>query len=182
MKLKLSILIGALLALSILLSGCATGLTPSSWPALTADANNAYVAAGPSRRSSGKGGSTPAGAGAASSAACAEGRANAARPNNRWVNTVQLPWEGKSSPARLKTEVRASPTCRASAPRRAGRAMKSRSEPGRTSASRAFMAARSSRLARLRLTAFPIVSPTLTQMRVPPPSAGATYNITSGCA
>jgi outer membrane protein assembly factor BamB len=47
MKKKILILIGAMLALAITLGGCATGLTPSSWPGVTVDADNAYIAAGP---------------------------------------------------------------------------------------------------------------------------------------
>jgi len=47
MKIKYLILIGLLLALTVMLSGCATGLTASSWPGMTADANNAYIAGGP---------------------------------------------------------------------------------------------------------------------------------------
>jgi hypothetical protein len=46
MKTKFLILIFGLLALSLLLGGCATGLTPSAWPSITTDANNAYIAAG----------------------------------------------------------------------------------------------------------------------------------------
>ncbi len=39
-------LIGLLLGLAMILGGCATGLTASSWPGVTADANNAYLAGG----------------------------------------------------------------------------------------------------------------------------------------
>jgi outer membrane protein assembly factor BamB len=46
MKKKLFLLIGILLAASLVLSGCAAGLTASSWPAAIADANNAYLAGG----------------------------------------------------------------------------------------------------------------------------------------
>ena len=47
MKTKFLVLVGALLILSVVLSGCATGLTASSWPGVTADATNAYIAGGP---------------------------------------------------------------------------------------------------------------------------------------
>jgi eukaryotic-like serine/threonine-protein kinase len=47
MKTKYLVLIGLLLSLGVVLSGCATGLTASSWPGITADAKNAYVAGGP---------------------------------------------------------------------------------------------------------------------------------------
>jgi outer membrane protein assembly factor BamB len=47
MKTKYLILIGVLLILAVILSGCASGLTASSWPGVTADANNAYIAGGP---------------------------------------------------------------------------------------------------------------------------------------
>jgi len=47
MKKKYLILIGLLLALAVVLGGCATGLTASSWPGVTADADNAYIAGGP---------------------------------------------------------------------------------------------------------------------------------------
>jgi eukaryotic-like serine/threonine-protein kinase len=47
MKTKYIILTGLLLVLAVALGGCATGLTASSWPSLTADANNAYLAGGP---------------------------------------------------------------------------------------------------------------------------------------
>jgi len=46
MKKKALILIGALLIISLLLSGCASGLSAFSWPSVIADANNAYVAGG----------------------------------------------------------------------------------------------------------------------------------------
>ena len=47
MKTKYVVMIAALVALAVFLSGCATGLTPSSWPGITADAENAYIAGGP---------------------------------------------------------------------------------------------------------------------------------------
>jgi len=47
MKKKYLFLIGLLLPLAVVLSGCAAGLTASSWPAMTADAKNAYLAGGP---------------------------------------------------------------------------------------------------------------------------------------
>ncbi|MBE3068004.1 MAG: PQQ-binding-like beta-propeller repeat protein [Chloroflexi bacterium] len=47
MKTKYLVLIGLLLALAVVLGGCATGLTASSWPGVTADADNAYIAGGP---------------------------------------------------------------------------------------------------------------------------------------
>ncbi len=47
MKKKFLFLIGLLLALAVLLGGCATGLSASSWPGVTADADNAYIAGGP---------------------------------------------------------------------------------------------------------------------------------------
>ncbi len=47
MKTKYLVLIGLLLALSVLLGGCATGLVASSWPGVTVDAENAYIAGGP---------------------------------------------------------------------------------------------------------------------------------------
>ncbi len=47
MKTKYKILIGLLLVLAVTLSGCATGLTASSWTGVTADAEYAYVAGGP---------------------------------------------------------------------------------------------------------------------------------------
>lgn len=46
MKTKYLILIGLLLTLGVILSGCAGGLTPTSWPGMTADAKNAYIAGG----------------------------------------------------------------------------------------------------------------------------------------
>ena len=47
MKTKYLLLIGLALILAGLLGGCATGLTASSWPGVTADATNAYIAGGP---------------------------------------------------------------------------------------------------------------------------------------
>ena len=47
MKTKYLLLIGLMLALAVVLGGCATGLTASSWPGVSADANNAYIAQGP---------------------------------------------------------------------------------------------------------------------------------------
>jgi outer membrane protein assembly factor BamB len=47
MKTKIIFLIGLLLVMALLLGGCASGLTASSWPGITADANNAYVSGGP---------------------------------------------------------------------------------------------------------------------------------------
>ncbi|MGA2503067.1 MAG: PQQ-binding-like beta-propeller repeat protein [Anaerolineales bacterium] len=44
MKTKYLLLIGLALVLGGLLGGCATGLTASSWPGVTADKNNAYIA------------------------------------------------------------------------------------------------------------------------------------------
>ena len=46
MKTKYLILIGALLILAVVLSGCASGLTASSWSGVTADNKNAYIAGG----------------------------------------------------------------------------------------------------------------------------------------
>jgi outer membrane protein assembly factor BamB len=46
MKTKYLILIGLLLALIVILSGCAGGLTASGWPGITTDAKNAYIAGG----------------------------------------------------------------------------------------------------------------------------------------
>ena len=46
MKTKYLVLIGLLLLLAVVLSGCATGLTASGWPGMTADAKNAYLAGG----------------------------------------------------------------------------------------------------------------------------------------
>src|SRR5512142_1486795 len=40
--------ISAILLASVLLSACSTGATSSSWPGLTADKDNAYLANGPS--------------------------------------------------------------------------------------------------------------------------------------
>ena len=47
MKTKYLVLIGLLLTLAVVLSGCASGLTASAWPGVTADATNAYIAGGP---------------------------------------------------------------------------------------------------------------------------------------
>lgn len=47
MKTKILFPIVALVALSVLLGGCATGLAASSWPGVTADSQYAYVAGGP---------------------------------------------------------------------------------------------------------------------------------------
>lgn len=47
MKIKIFIMLGLLLALVAVLSGCATGMTAASWPGTTVDANNAYIAGGP---------------------------------------------------------------------------------------------------------------------------------------
>jgi outer membrane protein assembly factor BamB len=47
MKTKYLVLIGLLLALGVILGGCATGLTASSWPGMAADANYVYLAGGP---------------------------------------------------------------------------------------------------------------------------------------
>jgi outer membrane protein assembly factor BamB len=47
MKTKYLVLIGLMLFLAVVLGGCATGLTASSWPGVTADAANAYIAGGP---------------------------------------------------------------------------------------------------------------------------------------
>ena len=47
MNKKYLVLIGLLLPLAVVLSGCAAGLTASAWPAMTADAKNAYLAGGP---------------------------------------------------------------------------------------------------------------------------------------
>jgi eukaryotic-like serine/threonine-protein kinase len=46
MKKKYLVLIGLLLLLAMVLSGCATGMTASGWPGMTADARNAYIAGG----------------------------------------------------------------------------------------------------------------------------------------
>ncbi|MGA2488855.1 MAG: PQQ-binding-like beta-propeller repeat protein [Anaerolineales bacterium] len=46
MKAKYLVFIGLLLALTMVLSGCASGLTASAWPAMTADAKYAYLAGG----------------------------------------------------------------------------------------------------------------------------------------
>jgi eukaryotic-like serine/threonine-protein kinase len=47
MKTKYILLIGLLAILAVVLTGCATGLTATSWPGVTADANYAYIAGGP---------------------------------------------------------------------------------------------------------------------------------------
>ena len=47
MKTKYLVLIGLLLTLALVLGGCATGLTASSWSGVTTDADNAYIAGGP---------------------------------------------------------------------------------------------------------------------------------------
>ena len=47
MKTKYLILLGVALVLAIVLGGCTSGLTASSWSGVTADANNAYIAGGP---------------------------------------------------------------------------------------------------------------------------------------
>jgi len=47
MKTKYLLLIGLALAMAVVLGGCATGLSASSWPGVTADATNAYIAGGP---------------------------------------------------------------------------------------------------------------------------------------
>jgi outer membrane protein assembly factor BamB len=47
MKNKNIALFGLLLALGVILSGCATGMTPSGWTGMTVDAKNAYVSGGP---------------------------------------------------------------------------------------------------------------------------------------
>jgi outer membrane protein assembly factor BamB len=47
MKIKNFVLIGLLFILAVILSGCATGLTASGWPGMTADAKNVYLAGGP---------------------------------------------------------------------------------------------------------------------------------------
>jgi len=47
MKIKYLFLTGLLLALAVVMSGCATGLTASGWPSMTADAINVYIAGGP---------------------------------------------------------------------------------------------------------------------------------------
>ena len=47
MKKKYLVLIGLLLPVAVVLSGCAAGLTASAWPAMTTDAKNAYLAGGP---------------------------------------------------------------------------------------------------------------------------------------
>jgi outer membrane protein assembly factor BamB len=47
MKIKHLVFISLLLALVVILSGCASGLTASGWPAITADTTSAYLAGGP---------------------------------------------------------------------------------------------------------------------------------------
>lgn len=47
MKTKFILPLAALLALSIFLGGCATGMTPSSWAGMTADAERVYISGGP---------------------------------------------------------------------------------------------------------------------------------------
>jgi outer membrane protein assembly factor BamB len=47
MKKKYLVLIGLLLTLAVVTSGCAAGLTAGSWPGMTVDADNAYLAGGP---------------------------------------------------------------------------------------------------------------------------------------
>ena len=47
MKTKYLVLAGLLLVLAVGLGGCASGLTAGGWPAMTADANTAYLAGGP---------------------------------------------------------------------------------------------------------------------------------------
>ena len=47
MNKKYLVLLGLLLPLAVILSGCAGGLTASSWPAMTTDVKNAYLAGGP---------------------------------------------------------------------------------------------------------------------------------------
>ncbi len=47
MKIRYLVPTSLLLALAVVLSGCATGLTAAGWPGMTADAANAYVAGGP---------------------------------------------------------------------------------------------------------------------------------------
>jgi outer membrane protein assembly factor BamB len=44
LKVKITFLVLSSLALALLLSGCATGLTPSSWPGIASDGNAAFVA------------------------------------------------------------------------------------------------------------------------------------------
>jgi outer membrane protein assembly factor BamB len=46
MKKKYLVLTGLLLFLALVLSGCATGMSASGWPGMTADAKNAYIAGG----------------------------------------------------------------------------------------------------------------------------------------
>ena len=47
MNKKYLVFLGLLLPLALVLSGCAAGLTAAAWPAMTADAKNAYLAGGP---------------------------------------------------------------------------------------------------------------------------------------
>ena len=47
MRKKHLLLICLFTALAVILGGCATGLTASSWPGITADATNAYISGGP---------------------------------------------------------------------------------------------------------------------------------------
>lgn len=44
---KTLIILVSLIGLVIILAGCATGLTPSSWPGMVVDSNNVYIAGGP---------------------------------------------------------------------------------------------------------------------------------------
>jgi eukaryotic-like serine/threonine-protein kinase len=47
MKTKYLILASGMLVLAVFLSGCASGLTASGWPGMTADTKNVYLAGGP---------------------------------------------------------------------------------------------------------------------------------------
>jgi len=47
MKIKYLVMLSLLLGLVAVLSGCATGMTAASWPGITVDAKNAYIAGGP---------------------------------------------------------------------------------------------------------------------------------------
>jgi outer membrane protein assembly factor BamB len=47
MKNKYFVLLSLLLALMVVLSGCASGLTAASWPGMTSDDKNAYISGGP---------------------------------------------------------------------------------------------------------------------------------------
>jgi eukaryotic-like serine/threonine-protein kinase len=47
MRIKYLVLISLLGIMAVFLGGCATGLTASSWPGMTTDANNVYIAGGP---------------------------------------------------------------------------------------------------------------------------------------